>query len=152
MPYLRNSIAYDHDFCYTRVKLWYLPAFFPFFWNCNFLGCYLGKRAKDCKIIKSNNYICHVSYLMNRKACDHDFWYTCVKWWYVQEFFLIFWNFHFWAVRGVKGKSIAQNENKNYIRHEPYLRNSITNDHDFCYTCVKWWYLQLLFFLFFLLL
>ena len=28
MPYLRNSIAYDHDFWYIGVKWWYLQAFF----------------------------------------------------------------------------------------------------------------------------
>ena len=32
---------------------------------------------------------------------------------------------------------IAQNENNNYIRHVPYLWNSIGDDHDFWYTCVK---------------
>ena len=32
---------------------------------------------------------------------------------------------------------IAQNENSNYIRHAPYLWNSIADDHDFWYTCVK---------------
>ena len=23
-------------------------------------------------------------------SCDHYFWYTCVKWWYLQEFFFFF--------------------------------------------------------------
>ena len=32
---------------------------------------------------------------------------------------------------------IAQNENNNYIRHALYLWNSIADDHDFWYTCVK---------------
>ena len=31
----------------------------------------------------------------------------------------------------VKGKSIAQNENNNYICHVPYLWNSIVDNHDF---------------------
>ena len=44
----------------------------------------------------------------------------------------------------VKGKSIAQNENNNYIHHTPYLRNSIAYDQDFWYTFVKW-YLQAFF-------
>ena len=41
MPYLRNSIAYDHDFWYTFVELWYLHAlFFIFskFWFSGLLG------------------------------------------------------------------------------------------------------------------
>ena len=33
-------------------------------------------------------------------------------------------------------------KNKNYIWHMPDLRNSITYDHDFWCTCVKWCYLQ----------
>ena len=57
-------------------------------------------------------------------------------------FFHYFEIFIFWVVRGVKGKSIVQNENNNYIRHAPYLWNSITDDQDFWYTCVKWSYLQ----------
>ena len=36
-------------------------------------------------------------------------------------------------------------KNNNYIRHIPYLRNSIAYDHYFWYNCVKWWYLQVLF-------
>ena len=52
--------------------------------------------------------------------------------------------FFYWAVMGVKGKSIAQIENNNYIQHVSYLRNSITYDHHFWYTCVKW-YLQAFF-------
>ena len=43
----------------------------------------------------------------------------------------------FWAVRRVEGQKIAQNENNNYIRHVPYLRNSIAYDHNFWYTFVK---------------
>ena len=33
-------------------------------------------------------------------------------------------------------------KNNNCIRYVPYLMNSIGYDHDFCCTCVKWWYLQ----------
>ena len=45
-------------------------------------------------------------------------------------FFNFFDIFIFPAVRGVKGQKIAQ-KNNNYIRHAPYLRNSIAYDHDF---------------------
>ena len=34
--------------------------------------------------------------LRNSVAYDHDFWYTFVKWWYLQAFFFSFlWNFNF---------------------------------------------------------
>ena len=49
-------------------------------------------------------------YLRNRTSSDHSFWYTYVKWWYLQAFFSLFLNFNFWAIRGVKEQKIAQNE------------------------------------------
>ena len=58
-------------------------------------------------IIKSDNFpiICHVPYLRNMRAYDHDFWYTIVKWWYLQVFFFIFLKILiFWVVRGIKRK------------------------------------------------
>ena len=98
--------------------------------------------------MKNNNYIWHTQYLRNSVAYDHDFWYTCVKWWYLLALLLFFFEFFFGgAVRGVKGKSIAQNENNNYSHHMPYLRNSIAYGHDFWYTFGLWWYLQVFFFI-----
>ena len=69
------------------------------------------------------SYIRHVPYLCNSIADDHDFWYTCVKWWYLLEFFH-FWYFHFQGVRGVKGQKKAQDDKKvllNFISQEPYI-------------------------------
>ena len=43
--------------------------------------------------------------------CNHNFQYTYVKWWYLMPFFIFFFSIWvFWAVKGVKGKKIAQNE------------------------------------------
>ena len=36
-------------------------------------------------------------------------------------------------------------KNKNCICYAPFLRNSISHEYDFCYTCVKWWYLHAFF-------
>ena len=47
--------------------------------------------------MKNNNYIRHTPYLRNSVAHDHDLWYTCAKWWYLQAFFSFLWNFHFWG-------------------------------------------------------
>ena len=46
-----------------------------------------------------------VPYLKNRTSSSHNFWYTCVKWRYLQVFFIFsfFWNFR------VKGQKMAQN-------------------------------------------
>ena len=83
--YLRNSIAYDHDFCYTSVKWWYLHAFFCCCWYFHFSGCYEGKRPKNGprwqKVLSvalhiSGTIIIWLSFI----------WYTCEKWWYLQNF------------------------------------------------------------------
>ena len=75
-----------------------------------------------------------------------------VEWWHLQAFLIflicfififVFYFFHFfkilifWVVRGWKVKKRSKMKNKNYIRHAPYLRNS-----------VETWYLQALFLFF----
>ena len=72
-----------------------------------------------------NNQIRYVPYLRNSIAYDHYFWYTCVKWWYLQTFFSVFQNFDFWVHRGLKGQKAFQND-KNFclscsISQEPYI-------------------------------
>ena len=117
MPYLRNSIAYDHGFWYTCANN--LQVFFSFFWNFHFSGCYRPK-------IKNNNSIHHMPYLRNSIAYDHDSWYTCIKWYLQVFFFSVFFSvFIFQAVRGVKGQKIAQNDKKfclvHFISQGPYI-------------------------------
>ena len=50
-------------------------------------------------------------YLRNRTLSDHNFWYTYVKWWYVQAFF------HFLKILIflVNGQKMTQNEKKNWF-------------------------------------
>ena len=70
--------------------------------------------------MKNNNYIRHMPYLRNSIAYDHGFWYTCVKWWYLQVFFLLIFSF-FWLL----GQKIAQDDKKiclfYWISQEPYI-------------------------------
>ena len=60
-------------------------------------------------------------YLRNR---NHNFWYTCVKWPYLQKFFSFLWNFVIW-VRSVNGQKMVQNDKKICLSHsisqEPYI-------------------------------
>ena len=50
-------------------------------------------------------------YLRNRTLCDHNFFYTGVKWWYLQGLFHFYEILIFWAVRGGGGgEKTAQNE------------------------------------------
>ena len=100
-PYLTKSIAYyDHDFWCTSVK-WYLQVFFFSFLNFHFLGCLEGKRVKSSLKGKTTttSVMCHMS--GKRIAYDHDFWYTCVKW-YLFSFFFIYFKFWFFRLLGSK--------------------------------------------------
>ena len=66
---------------------WYLQVFFFFiFLKFLFLGCE-GVKVQKIAQMKNHNYIHHVPYLKNNIAYNHDFWYTSVKWWYLQDFF-----------------------------------------------------------------
>ena len=50
--------------------------------------------------MKNNNYICHMPYLRNSIAYDHDFWYTYKMMISPGVFFFHFFlYFLFWAVR-----------------------------------------------------
>ena len=57
-----------------------------------------------------------VPYLRKCIAYDHEFWYTCVKWWYFFSlngvFFQFFKILSFWFFRGVKGQKMVQNDKK----------------------------------------
>ena len=76
MPYLRKSIAYDHDFWYTCVNndiSRHLSLHFFKFWFFQAV-----KRIKGQKYpkMKNNSYIHHAPYLRNSIAYNHYFWYT----------------------------------------------------------------------------
>ena len=119
---------------------------FLIFLKFSFLGLLGGFKGKKLAKMKNNNYIWQALYLNNSITYDHGFWYTCVKWQYFHVFFFIVLKLSiFRSLEGggggggggewvIKGESIAQNENSNYIRHAPYLWNSIADDHHFCYT------------------
>ena len=81
-------------------------------------------------------------------AYDHDFWYICVKWWFLQAFFLFCQSLDFWVVTWVKGQKWLK-MTKNSACRASYLRSHIScNCHILC-TCVKWLYVQGFFFSFF---
>ena len=94
-PYLRNSLAYDHDFWYTCVK-WYLQVcfFFPFFLNF--------KRFCLLHFISRESYIIWWSFMVH--LCEIII--------FPGIFFHFFKILIFWVVRGVKGQKMVQNEKK----------------------------------------
>ena len=113
--------------------------------------------------MKNNNYICHELYLRNSKAYDHDFWYTFVKWWYLQVlyffyflyfiiFFFLLFSFFGLVGGGAVGDKRTKNGlilQKNSVCCTSYLRIHISYNCHLWYACVKWWYLQVFFFSFF---
>ena len=66
----------------------YLQAFFYFFKILIFQVFRGWKGRKRPKMAK--NSVCHTSYLRNHTSYDCVFQYTCIKRWYIQEFFSIF--------------------------------------------------------------
>ena len=116
-PCLSNSIVYDHDFCYTCVKWWFLQVFFYFFEIFIFQAVKVGRGVKRAK-----------------SSPKWKITMISVMWWYFQVFLSLFWNLIFWAVRGwpnmTKKKSVCCSW---------CLRNHISYDCHLWYTCVKWY-------------
>ena len=104
-----------------------------------------GECKKWPKMSKHSVWL--IPYLRNHTSFDYDFWYTCVKWWYLQELFFFFFsqNFDFSAFEGGKR---AKNGPKLPVSvcNALYLRNCRSYHQDFWYTGVKQWYLQVFFF------
>ena len=48
--------------------------------------------------------ICCAPYLRKHTSCDHNFWYTCVKWWNIQVFFHFYKILIFRIFRGKREK------------------------------------------------
>ena len=126
--------------CKMMISLMIDGAVFSFFLKLSFFRLLGGKRTKNsskgkvtitCVTHHTSETGKHVIMNFHTLVLNDD----------IPRLFLHFFQvFTFWAVSEVKGKIIAQNENNNYIRHEPYLRNCIAYGHDFCYSCINWWY------------
>ena len=118
---------------------------------------FLKNRKKICKPNKHNlncdwsrrlSILCRIPNIkiawMNPWSSNHNFWYTCANYDNSRCFFHFFEIlFFFELLWGKRAKNSPKWKNNNCIRYAPYPRNSIPYDHDFWYTCVKWWYLQL---------
>ena len=83
-------------------------------------GIFKWAPTSICYFIHLSIHPC-TTILRNHTSCNHDFWYTCVKWWYFRILgpFYAFLpqqpknqNFDFWVV-GVKMHKMGQNGKKN---------------------------------------
>ena len=104
------------------LRVFFIFSKFWFFWVVR--GVKRQKISPKWKI-KITSVTCCIS---ERVACDHDFWYTWVKWWYIQPFFHFFKFLIFRLVRRVKVQKMVQNDKKFY--QAPYLRTHTSCD---CY-------------------
>ena len=60
------------------------------------LWVFRGRRGlKQQKMAQNGKKFCLTLYLRNFTSYDCSFWYTCVKWWYLQQFFSFFQKFGF---------------------------------------------------------
>ena len=57
------------------------------FWFSGLLGW---KELKRQKMAQNDRKLCLTLYLRNCTTYDCGFWYTCVKWWYLQQMFSFF--------------------------------------------------------------
>ena len=141
--YFRNHISYDVDLWYTCIhKRIISPGIFCIFlfskfWFLGSLGWGEGgKKAKNGSKWQKN-CVCLMPYLRNHTLYDCDFWYTCVKWWYLQQIFSFFKILIFGVFRGNKR---AKNDLKLAISvcYALYLRNCRSYHQDFDNDIYMW--------------
>ena len=114
-PYLSKHTLYDRVFCCTSLKWWHLQMLFSFFSKFWCSGLLVGGGGKGQKWPKMRKKNCLTSYIMNCTSYDFGFWYTCVKWWYFQQFF-----FHFFQNSDFLGFSKSINKcQKEILRRVP---------------------------------
>ena len=128
-----NSTSCDHNFCYTCVKCCYIQVFFYFYKILSFCFVRMVKEQKIAKR-KNENYIYSQRlHLRNSDAYDHDFWYTCVRWWHL-VFFSFSQNFDFLGCqRGKRAKNGPKWQKIIFVR-APYLRSNTwyVSHYDMC--------------------
>ena len=118
IPYLRNSMAYDHNF-------WYLQMIFFHFFRILIFWVASGKKGKKWPKMTTN---CHITYC--------HLWYTFVKM-ISPLFFFFFQIWIFWVVRRRGGSKKWSKMTKNYVSRAPYLRSHTLYDCHLWYTRVK---------------
>ena len=101
-----------------------------FFFNFKILIFQVVRGLKGQKMAQNvKKSVCLTPYLRNRISYDCDFWYICVKWWYLQQIFAFF---KFWFF-GFLGSKRAKNDLKLPISAclALYLRNCRSYHWDF---------------------
>ena len=138
MPYLRNSIAYNHDFWNTCAKWWCLRGFFHFF---KILIFWVVSGVKVQKMAQNDKKLC-LLHSISQEAYIIWLWFLVHVW--NDDIFRYFFSFFqvviFWDISGVKGQKMTQNGKKFCLTL--CLRNCASYDCSVWCTYAKWWYLQ----------
>ena len=81
----RHPLQTFSDFLKKNKKIW-VCLLNNNFLELSFLG---GVPSSICNFFQSVCLSAHLStpYLRNYTSCDHNFWYTCIKWWYPKVIF-----------------------------------------------------------------
>ena len=116
-PYLRNSIAYDHDFWCTCVKMMITPGGFlsVLFFNFDFLDFLRGGGSKRAENSLKWKIMINPSRVISRKQYSIWSWFLLHLWKLLisADLFCIFSKFgYLGVVSWVKRQQIAQNEKK----------------------------------------
>ena len=122
MPYLRNSIAYDHYFWYTCVKMMIAPgAFFKFpkFWFSRLLG---GGGLKGKKTVQNDKKFCLLQSITEK---TYMIWLSFMVISSTAFFFYFFKILILWVHSGLKGLKTVYNDKTFCLSHsisqEPYI-------------------------------
>ena len=140
VPNPRNSIEYDHDFCDTCVKWWYLQGFFFQFFKIVIF--HVVRAVKGQKMVQNDKKICLLHSISEK---PYIIWLSFIVnickmiiFWSVFKLLKIF---IFWVQRVVKGKKTIHSDKKLSVA----FHISRTIHHMiviFWCTCVKRWYLS----------
>ena len=83
-----SGTIYHMMFIYRTDSFFFFFFFFSNFW---FSGLLVGRRDGGKRAKNSSkwqkSFVCLSSYFRNSTSNDYDFWYTCLKWWYLQQIF-----------------------------------------------------------------
>ena len=114
-------------FCCTSLKWWHQCFFDLFkilvFWVVRVEG------VKSQKMAQSDKKICITSYLRNFTSYDCGFWYTCVKWWYLQKNFFHFFESLIFLV--FQNLSIKSKRKFCGVSHLPHMCVIVLLNYDF---------------------
>ena len=137
MPYLRNSIAYDHDFWYTCVKWWYLQVVVFQFLKILLFGVVRGVKGQKAV---QNDKICCLSHFISLEP--YIIWLSFMvhlcKMLIYPSIFFIFSKFWFFGLLGGWKSKKRSKMTKNSVRCSQCLKNHTSYDCHLCYLYVKW--------------